>query len=211
MKYTHIIWDFNGTLFDDIDAGIDSVNHMLSERGLKIIETKDEYRNVFKFPIIEYYKDIGFDFDKESFEELAPIWVELYHAYSAESKLQVGTLTALEYFDNKKVSQILLSATEINMLKGQISALGIDKYFEDVMGLDNIHASSKKALAEEWRRLNPDARPLFIGDTEHDAAVAAAANAECILVCNGHQSREKLEKCGCTVCDDLYKVLELVK
>ena len=132
MKYTHIIWDFNGTLFDDIDAGIDSVNKMLSERGIKVIENKDEYRSVFKFPIIEYYKDIGFDFEKESFEELAPIWIDLYNAYSARSELQIGARSALEYFSKLKMPQILLSATEINMLKGQIRALGIDKYFDDI-------------------------------------------------------------------------------
>ena len=64
MRYTHIIWDFNGTLFDDVEAGINSVNDMLSERGLKTLEDKEDYRKVFKFPIIEYYKDLGFDFEK---------------------------------------------------------------------------------------------------------------------------------------------------
>ena len=37
MKYTDIIWDFNGTILDDVEAGIISVNKLLSSRGLPTI------------------------------------------------------------------------------------------------------------------------------------------------------------------------------
>ena len=206
-RYTHIIWDFNGTLFDDIGACMSSVNKMLEERGLPIISNADEYRSVFGFPIIDYYKRVGFDFDKEPYEVLAPIWVELYNQNSESSKLQRDALNALAYFKNLEIPQILLSATELNMLKGQIEKLGIAEYFESVMGLDNIHAYSKKELALSWKEAHPDSNPLFIGDTEHDAAVAEALGADCILVCNGHQSRSTLEACrGCVVCKDLFHV-----
>ncbi|MBQ8140407.1 MAG: HAD family hydrolase [Clostridia bacterium] len=211
MIYTHIIWDFNGTLFDDVEAGILSVNKMLSDRGLKTISDKEAYRRVFKFPIIDYYKDIGFDFDAEPYEVLAPIWVELYNKYSLDSRLHEGAAEMLEYFKREGVTQILLSATELNMLKGQIKYLGIERCFETVLGLGNIHAYSKRELAVEWRRKNPEARPLVIGDTEHDFDVARAIDAECVLVCNGHQSRDILEKYGCKLCDDLYNVMEWLK
>lgn len=205
MRYTHIIWDFNGTIFDDVDAGIASVNKMLSDRGLPVISDKEEYRRIFKFPIISYYKDLGFDFEKEPYEVLAPIWVELYNKNSEDSALQRDALNALGYFKNLELGQVLLSATERKMLLGQIEKLGIAEYFDEVLGLDDIHAYSKKDLALEWRAANPEARPLVIGDTEHDADVAKAIGADCILLCNGHQSRETLQKCeGCVVCEDLF-------
>ncbi len=211
MKYTHIIWDFNGTLFNDVDAGIASVNTMLEERGLEKISGKEEYRKVFKFPIIDYYKDLGFDFDAEPYEVLAPIWVELYNKNSASSPLQVGAIDLLEWFRCEGIPQILLSATELNMLLGQIESLGIADYFGEVFGLDNIHAYSKKALALKWRDKNRYAKPLVIGDTEHDFSVAQAIGADCVLVCNGHQSKSLLEKYGCKVCADLCNVKEYIK
>lgn len=210
MKYTHIIWDFNGTLFDDVDAGISSVNKMLSERGLKTISNKDEYREVFKFPIINYYRDLGFDFESEPYEVLAPIWVELYNENSKSSSLCAGAKELLEYFKEKNIPQILLSATERNMLLGQINELGIRGYFEDVLGLDNIHAYSKKDIAIEWLRKQKDIKPLFIGDTEHDAQVARAVCADCILVAQGHQSKDTLLKCGYPVYNDLGEVMEIL-
>ena len=65
-KYTHLIWDFNGTIMDDVKAGIDSVNQMLSERSLPIIPSVEAYRDIFDFPIEEYYRSLGFDFVKAS-------------------------------------------------------------------------------------------------------------------------------------------------
>ena len=73
--YDYCIWDFNGTLLDDVGAGISSVNTLLSERNLPVIPSVDYYRGIFRFPIIEYYKSLGFDFDSEPYEELAPKWV----------------------------------------------------------------------------------------------------------------------------------------
>ncbi|MBQ1271733.1 MAG: HAD hydrolase-like protein, partial [Clostridia bacterium] len=60
MKYTHIIWDFNGTLMNDVDIAIAAVNDMLTKRGMEVTN-KADYLNMIESPIIEYYKKI-FDF-----------------------------------------------------------------------------------------------------------------------------------------------------
>ncbi len=211
MKYTHIIWDFNGTLFADVDAGIESVNTMLRERSLPEIESVDAYREIFRFPVIDYYRDLGFDFDAEPFDVLAPIWIDLYNKNSADAPLQEGSIEALEAFRAMGVSQLLLSATEINMLKGQLETLGITEYFDAIMGLDNIHAHSKKAIALDWMEKNPSARPLFIGDSLHDAEVASAVGGDCALVANGHQSSQRLKESGFPVFSSLPDLLENLK
>ena len=211
MKYTHIIWDFNGTLFADIDAGIVSVNTMLKERSLPEIPSVEAYREVFRFPVIDYYRDVGFDFETEPFDVLAPIWIELYNKNSANAPLQEYAKETLEEFKRLGIPQLLLSATEINMLKGQLKTLGITAYFDEIMGLDNIHANSKKAIALDWAEKNPNARPLFIGDSLHDAEVASAVGADCVLVANGHQSRARLEPCGFPVYDSLGDMLRTLK
>ena len=211
MKYTHIIWDFNGTLFQDIDAGIVSVNTMLRERSLPEIESVEAYREIFRFPVIDYYRDLGFDFDKEPFDVLAPIWIDLYNKNSESAPLQVGAREALEELGELGIPQLLLSATEINMLKGQLEVLGITEYFDEIMGLDNIHAHSKAAIALEWMAKHPNARPLFIGDSLHDAEVASAVGADCVLLSNGHQSRTRLETCGCPVFSSLPDMMKSLK
>lgn len=80
MKYDLVIWDFNGTIIDDVALGISSVNTMLAKRSLPVLESADEYRAKLRFPIIDYYRSLGFDFGAEPYDVLAREWVELYNA-----------------------------------------------------------------------------------------------------------------------------------
>lgn len=210
--YNRIVWDFNGTLLCDMQAGIDSVNEMLSERGLETIPGVDEYREIFDFPIYDYYKRLGFDFEKEDYYTvLAPAWVELYLEKSKSSPLCDGVPEVLKYIKERKIPQTVLSATEINMLNRQIAELGIGEYFDELFGLDNIHAGSKLRLAEQWRELHEGEKVLMIGDTTHDAEVARAIGADCVLYSGGHMSGKRLEACRVPVVDDLREIIKFLK
>lgn len=208
MKYTHILWDFNGTILDDLDAGIKSVNKLLSERGLPTVDSHERYYEVFGFPIIDYYRRLGFDFDKEPYEVIAPLWVELYLENVKESPIFDDILPTVELFGKMGLSQTVLSATELEMLKKQLKLVDCLELFDEVLGIDNIYAASKVSLAEGWREKNPNAVPLMIGDTVHDAEVAERIGADCVLIARGHQSRKTLEKAGCPIYEDLDEMLK---
>ena len=210
MKYTHILWDFNGTILDDVDAGIKSVNKLLSERGLPTVDSRERYHEVFGFPIIDYYRRLGFDFDKEPYEVIAPIWVEQYMENVKRSPVFDDVMKTVEFFSGMGAKQIVLSATELEMLRRQLDFVGCLDAFDAVLGLDNIHAASKVSLAKKWKAENPDAVPLMIGDTVHDAEVASAIGADCILIARGHQSRTTLEKIGCPVYENLDEAIKKI-
>lgn len=211
MKYTHIVWDFNGTLLDDIMAGIDAVNVMLAARGLATIDSVEEYRELFCFPIIKYYAKLGFDFEKEDYYSvLAPEWVAMYLENYKHSTLTPGAGRILQRLADAGYSQTLLSATELNMLKGQLANLGLEQYFSEICGLDNIHAGGKVEVAIAWKQAHPDAVALFVGDTEHDYEVACAVGADCVLYSKGHQSYAQLAECGCPIIDDLAELCDML-
>ncbi|MBQ7379631.1 MAG: HAD family hydrolase [Clostridia bacterium] len=211
MKYTHIVWDFNGTLLNDINAGIDAVNVMLEKRGLATIKSVETYRELFCFPIIKYYAKLGFDFEKEDYYTvLAPEWVEMYLENYKRSPLTEHAVQTLQRLGAMGYQQTLLSATELQMLKGQLKGLGLEQYFGEVCGLDNIHAGSKVDTAIAWREAHPDAVALFVGDTVHDYEVACAAGADCVLYSQGHQSRSQLSGCKCPIIDHLSELIELL-
>ena len=212
MKYTHIIWDFNGTIFADMDAGIVSVNKMLEERGLPIIPNIEYYRDIFDFPIIDYYRGLGFDFEKESYETvLAPMWVELYNQNAQNSTLVDGVKDTIEKIKEMGLGQTVISACEQGMLDRYLKKLGVYENFDEVLGLDNIHAGSKTHIARAWKERNPESKILFIGDTTHDAETAAVMGGDCILFCGGHQSRAKLEATGHDVIESMSELVEYIK
>ncbi len=207
--WTHLIWDFNGTLYDDTEAGWRSINTLLESRGLPLLGSLGEYRANFGFPIETYYRALGFDVDGEGFDVLAHDWLAEYLRQSQTAGVREGVLPVLRAFAHRGVPQMILSASEIGMLSRQLTDLGIADYFEAVLGLGDIYARSKVDIARQWKHRNPEANPLFIGDTLHDAETAAEIGADCVLVCGGHQSKERLLTAGVPVIDTLEEILLL--
>ena len=203
LSFTHCIWDFNGTILDDVETGILSVNTMLRQRGLREIAGKEEYRKLFHFPVIDYYRSLGFDFEREPYEKLAPEWVTLYMHHVKHAAMFDDVIATLEYFRSCGVRQIILSATEQEMLCEQVDSLGIGHYFDEILGREDIHAGSKLSLATAWRERNPHAKAVFVGDTDHDVETAGAMNASCFLIASGHQSIDHLRTTGAPVFSSL--------
>ena len=209
MKYSHIIWDFNGTILNDVQIGIDSVNVLLRKYGKKTIDSVEEYRNAFGFPVIDYYDSIGLE--RENFSKYAPEWVKEYNLREPQAPIFDGVTEVMDFLNENECPQYLLSATESDMLLMQVKRLGIEKYFEEIIGQNTIEAHGKTEAAIAWmKRINPT-RVLLIGDSLHDFEVAKAIGAECCLLAYGHQSKERLLNTECQVFDDAGALLDALK
>lgn len=208
----HIIWDWNGTLLDDLDVSMQALNILLEREHLPLVLDKNEYRKYFQFPVIEYYKKVGFDFDKTPFPVLAKQYMAYYQPHSLNCSLFDGVRATLKKAKKQGYDQYLLSASDIHFLHEQLSVYDIDEYFGDIRGLDNIHAHSKASLAKEFvqeRKFNPD-EVVFVGDSVHDSEVASYAGCHCILIANGHEHKDKLKKTGCKVVNSIQEFAELL-
>jgi phosphoglycolate phosphatase len=187
-----VLWDWNGTLLDDVDASIVALNALLSRRGMPSID-KQGYRRIFTFPVIEYYKKLGFDFHRENFDVVAREYIAEYMISSQEAALFPGVGGVLDYLDAKGYKQSILSAMPQSYLIDQINTNGVFHYFQDIVGLKDIYATSKIDNALTFimsRRLTMD-NAFFIGDTYHDYEVAKSIGCKSILVSNGHQELDR--------------------
>jgi len=207
-KYKHIIWDWNGTIFNDVELGIEIINKLLSERGLKTI-TIEEYRNYFTIPVKDYYTKLGFDFGKESFEIIGRLWIEEYEKRKYECSLYDGIIEVLEKINEIGIEQSILSAYSQHTLEEMVNYFNLRKYFKYIVGLDNIYAASKLHLGIDLMKKlgNGKGETLLIGDTLHDYEVASEIGADCILVANGHQSRNTLLESGTKVINNILELL----
>ena len=77
-KYDRVLWDWNGTLLDDLDMNYEVMKAMLLKTGKTEFPSKEFYLEHFSFPIINFYKLLGFGFEKRSFEDVAEEYVEEY-------------------------------------------------------------------------------------------------------------------------------------
>lgn len=207
-KYKHIIWDWNGTIIDDVDLCIDLVNELLKERNIQTI-TKEEYKNIFTIPVKNYYAAIGFDFEKESFEIVGKKWIDEYERRKFECKTYSGVVELMEKVKKMRIGQSILSAYSQHTLDHMVEYFGLTKYFTHIVGLDNVYAASKLHLGQQLiRKLgNGKGETLMIGDTEHDFDVATEMGADCVLLSGGHYNRKRLEKLGVPVIDSISELL----
>lgn len=198
-----IVWDWNGTLFDDVHASVSALNTLMLPRGLGP-ETVVRYRERFNFPVSEYYHAAGFDLAHEDWERLACDYHAAYLAHP-DKRLFDDTRAALDILSACGLRQAILSSCEQSILDRLLGETGLADCFSHVYGADNLHGLSKVARG---RALLQDlgctaATTLLVGDTLHDHEVAADLGCRCVLITRGHQSRHRLLTSGRPLLDHL--------
>lgn len=205
-----VIWDWNGTLLDDTAYCYNIANQMRVERDMLPLETLDSYRGLFRFPVKEYYRAMGYTFEIESYEDLSVQFVDLYAAGVHTCPLQLHTKEVLSAINDRGIPQVLLSATGADRLHYQAELFELPEYFYRVVGCDNNLAFGKadraRALLKELD-VAP-AQTLFIGDTDHDFEIATSLGCRCLLLKSGHQLPSHLSTLGAPMIDSLKEVLD---
>ena len=145
MKYKHVIWDWNGTLLDDRWLCVEGINESLKKRSLPTI-TEDIYKNVFSFPVEDYYERLGFDFKKEPFEVAGDEFVAYYAKFFHKTKLHRQVPSIIKDINAAGFSQSILSAGKQEYLNEWVKSHGLSDYFTIIRGIDNQYARGKGEL-----------------------------------------------------------------
>lgn len=189
----HVIWDWNGTLLDDVEACVGAINRMLQPRKLPCIDTLT-YRMIFDFPVKTYYERLGFDLAHENWDAVAAEFHNHYSLLARHAPLRQDIPEVLQRLSEATCAMSILSASESSILHRMLTERDIHHYFRHISGLDNLHAASKlengRSLLQEIN-LPPD-EIVLIGDTNHDYDVAEAMSISCLLLAGGHQHESRL-------------------
>lgn len=189
----HVVLDWNGTLLDDLDLAVDSVNLVCQRYGVAPV-TRARYRAGFRFPVAAFYTAIDFDLGEIDFGELVRHYLAAFDAGLPDCPLHSGCAELLDQVARHGASLSILSASYLPTLHNTIQAKGLAPYFRHVRGLQDCHAVSKLAEAHLLQAaLNDSARHvLYVGDTDHDAEIGAAVGWTSWTVACGHQDEDRL-------------------
>lgn len=192
-KYDHVIWDWNGTLVDDVDHAIAAIGEVLKKNGKTAID-KAHYRQIFKFPIRQYYQDLGFELSQVSFDSLCDDFISSYDRHVKSAALFPHTQFFLELIGSR-CCQSILSASHENQLISMVKGYQIDHHFDHIFGIGDYYAASK---LERGKELIAKAgvcptKTILVGDTDHDAEVASQLGIDFLIVADGHQAFDRLQ------------------
>ncbi|MER5351525.1 HAD family hydrolase [Kitasatospora sp. NPDC002551] len=210
---THIVWDWNGTLFHDMEAVLGASNAAFATIGVAPM-TLQEYREQYEIPIPRFYQRLlGRLPSEDEWLRLDDAFHDSYRRLAAACGLTEGARELLDDWRAAGHSQSLLSMYEHDRLLPVVDGFGLTSRFLRVDGRSGPAGGQKaehlvRHLAALGERVDP-ARTVLIGDAADDALAALNAGAHAVLYTGGSHTREKLEPVGVPVVDTLAEAVEL--
>jgi len=182
----NIIFDWSGTLVDDLPAVWHATNHVFRQAGMKEW-TLERFRAEFSLPFKGFYDRFTPQIPIEQLEQ----W---FHAHFQEAQVAVQELPHardfLEACRSRGIRTFLLSAIHQNQFGQQSAVTGFDQYLDRIY----IEVHDKRGKIGELlneNELRAD-ETIFIGDMQHDMETARHGGVGACAVLTGYNSIDQL-------------------
>ena len=184
----NVIFDWSGTLVDDLPAVWRASNHALQQAGVPAMPM-EEFRREFRLPARDFYME---RVTKESLPKLEGWFLEGF-------KLAQDTVTPLphareflEFCRQHGLRTFLLSAVHPALFAQQEKISGFGPFLDKTY----LGAHDKKDLIGQILRDNEldPTQTVFIGDMQHDIETAHHGGVKSVAVLTGYDSLDKLRK-----------------
>lgn len=209
----HVIWDWNGTLLDDLEIVIDAANVGLAEFGIGPLD-EDSYRDHFTRPVRAFYDSLfARRISDDEWERLNHVFHVEYMARADRADLTPDAIEALDAVGPDADAQSLLSMSPQGWLESIVARKGVLHRFGLVSGLAGETGGLKaEHMAEHITglRLDPQAT-VVIGDTPDDATAARHVGAKVILYDGGSHHLPVLQQTEAPVAHSLVEAVEIAR
>ncbi|MEW1722664.1 HAD hydrolase-like protein [Streptomyces sp. NPDC093109] len=209
----HLVWDWNGTILDDIQAVIGATNAAFAETGLDPISL-ERYRELYCVPVPKFYERLMGRLPSDAeWAVMDEVFHRHYHARRVDCGLTAGAEELLAGWVAEGGSQSLLSLYGHAELVPVVKGYGIDRHFVRIDGRTGPSGGGKAVHMERHLAALAAAgeiaaeRTVVIGDAVDDAMAAAHVGARAVLYTGGSHSRAALEAVGVPVVDSLAEAV----
>ena len=211
MTRSHLVWDWNGTLLDDLTLVVECTNQAFASVGGRPVGA-DEHRRRFRRPVSEFYAEIlGRAVTEEEFGDLDRIFHDTYRLGLTGMRLAADAMDALRSWEG---TQSLLSMWFHAELVPAVGTYGLAGVFSRVDGLRTEVGGHLKAghLAAHLEGLGlAGDQVVLIGDSLDDGAAAETVGAKAVLYTGGFTDPVRLRESGYPVADSLVEAVMLAR
>jgi len=184
----NIIFDWSGTLVDDLPAVWKATNVVLAMANRPEMSL-EEFRAEFSLPFTNFY-------DRHTPHVPLPQLEDWFHAHYRQIQDSVSELphvrAFLEFCRTKKLRTFVLSTIQHEHFLVQCRVTGFDVFLDrSYTGVPDKREKIHEILAEN--HLKPD-ETLFIGDMQHDIETARHGGIHSCAVLTGYNTLEQLRE-----------------
>lgn len=186
----NIIFDWSGTLVDDLPAVWEATNHVLTQAGLSEM-TLDEFRSEFCLPFKSFYDKHTPDVPMEQLET----W---FHGRFKQCQASVVALPHaaefLQFCRSRKLHTFVLSSVHRDHFHIQAEVTGFGQFIDHAyVGVWDKREKIHEIM--EHHQLAPE-ETVFIGDMQHDIDTARHGGVQSCAVLTGYNSLAQLRSAG---------------
>lgn len=182
----NVIFDWSGTLVDDLQPVLDATNGILREFGKKEM-TREEFRRSFRLPYADFWSEHLPEVALEGLEQM-------YHRFFVNLQDNVtplpGAREILEECRSAGRRIFLLSTIRGDHFEVQSRTLGLQEYFDEAC----VRAFDKRQSIRDLmaRHAMKPEETVFLGDMVHDIEAARHGGVLSVALLTGFDPVEKL-------------------
>jgi len=180
-----LVFDWSGTLVDDLDGVVLGVNAVMEKFGGRQV-TRETFVQEFRLPYDEYYEEVlpGVDLGEieDEFRRVFDVsWGRVFPLEHAKAMLDWGKARGMR--------MVVLSSAHQEAVEGQAETFGFKEYFEEIHG-SVIH--KEEVACDIMERFGDEGRIVFFGDMVHDVRSAKEAGMVSAALLTGYDTAQRL-------------------
>ncbi len=184
--FRNLIFDWSGTLVDDLGPVLEATNAVLAQFGLATLD-REGFRRRFRLPYRDFYAEI---LPHVPLEELEALFRRAFDAAVAPVTVLPHAREKLAWCAAQGIRTFVLTSMDAAAFERQLASFGLRERFEATYaGVLDKREVIHRILASHG--LDP-AETAFIGDMTHDMETARHGGIASIAVLTGYQHPEIL-------------------
>ncbi len=182
----NVIFDWSGTLVDDLPAVWQATNHLFARAGVPELDL-ERFRSEFQLPARGFFaRHVGHVSEADSLRWFFERFAELQSTVTALPHAR----EFLAFCQREGMRTLVLSAVPGPWFTAQAAALGFTEFLHHhCLGVEDKRGLIGRLLSEHgW----VPAETLFVGDMQHDIETARQGGVAAVAVLTGYNRLEQL-------------------
>ncbi|MEJ6578892.1 MAG: HAD family hydrolase [Akkermansiaceae bacterium] len=186
MKYKNLLFDWSGTLVDDLPPTLHATNEVLLNYGVPAMD-REEFRRRFRLPYPEFYEEV---LPGVPVNDLEVIFRSSFNQSPVRVVVLPHAREMLAWCRENKVRCFVLSSMDVGLFTEQAHDFGLHDHFEAIYAgvIDKRHRIGD-ILSDHGLEL---AKTAFVGDMVHDIETARHGGVDSIAVATGYDPVARL-------------------
>jgi len=215
MRIKAALFDWNGTIMNDLNVGLQTCNHMLRYYNVPIV-SKNRFRKTFDVPWFIFYERNGVPRERIDLIKHQREYMKAYYSLAEKTKPRKNVRKVFDWLKKNKILIGILSFHLKKDIEKNLKKHNLDEYLNVIIGTNTMEeagTSENKKVKSALSNLKiSNDEIIYVGDMAHDLSEGKKYGFLVVGITNGWQSKDKLVKAKPDyLIEDMRELIDVIK